>query len=275
MRDQNGGQGFAACACKLRRRLVHRALEEPMSEQPFEPPHERPIELGSGSVKLPLLYFEAKAIGANFAASREAVRRLLPARLSPVPLAPGLGIVVIACFEHRDANLGPHREAAIAFPCTLEGTGFSEKPATFGLFVWKMPSTSQLALEAGQAVWGLPKLRAEIEMQEGAGSSACTAAEGGREILRLEVDAARHRFRHRRVIRVYGVKDGEIVSTPLEAAFEVGVHVLPRSARLTLGDHLLADELRGLDLRPRAAIGSFSCRDLQMVLPRPDRFYPL
>jgi hypothetical protein len=241
---------------------------------PFEERSQQSVTVPSGEVKLPVLCYDSTAVAASFVVSRAPVERLLPPRLRPAPFVPGRALMSIVCFDHRETSVGPFAQAVIAFPCVLAGGGFLAELRTFGWYVWKVAVTSALALEVSESVWGFSGLRAEIAREEDAGRQVCAVAVGGRELLRLKVAVGRRFLRDRRVFRAYAIKGDEMLSTPLETAGRVAPLVWPTSAALSLGDHALGDELHELGVHRGAAFGAAHYRELQGVLPRPDRTYP-
>ena len=242
--------------------------------QPFEERASQSVTVPSGQVKLPILYYDATAVAASFVVSRAPVERLLSPRLRPAPFWPGRALMSVACCDLHETSVGPFAQAVIAFPCVLAGGGLLTELRTFGWHVWKLCVTSPLMLEASESVWGFAGLKAEIAREDGAEWQVFAVAAEGRELFRLRVAVGRRFLRDRRVFRSYALTDAEVRSTPLETAGRVAPQLLPTSATITLGDHPLGDELTALGVRRGFAFGAAHYRELQGVLPRPDRTYP-
>jgi hypothetical protein len=234
------------------------------------------VKLSAGEIKLPVLFYDATAVAASFVVSRAAVGRLLPGPLRPAPFLPGLALATVTAFDHRDASLEPFIEVSVGFPCLLSGGGPLGALKTFGWYVWHRWVSTPAALEASLAIWGGDQALARVTHGEEHGRQVYTVAAEEHEVLRLEVAGGRRFLRDRLVFRTYTVQGTELLSTPLETAGLVAPHVLPSSAALTPGgDHVIAEELRGLGLRRRAVVGAAHWAELQAVLPRADRTYPL
>ena len=66
-------------------------------------------------MRLPVFIYDAVITVASFPARLGALRPLMPDhRVSPARLAPGLGVVSVACVEYRDTEVGPFDEVAIS-----------------------------------------------------------------------------------------------------------------------------------------------------------------
>ncbi|HEY3356185.1 MAG TPA: acetoacetate decarboxylase family protein [Polyangia bacterium] len=233
------------------------------------------VKVAEREVKLPVLFYDATAVAASFAVPRAAVARLLPAPLRPMPFVPTLALMSVAAFEHRDASIGPFTELSVAFPCMLAGGGPLAQLKTFGWYVWQRWLSTEDAVAASDTIWGGTQTLAEVTRAEEDHQQVYAVVAEGREVLRLKVATGRHFLRDRRVFRAYTVQGQELLSTPLETAGLVAPLVLPSSAALTLGDHAVGDEIRGMGVHRHGALGAAHYAELQAVLPRADRAYPL
>ncbi len=105
---------------------------------------------------------------------------------------------------------------------------------------------------------------------ETAAGQRCLVTSGGRLLLELRARRARHRFRRRQVYRSYSVLEGELASAPLETSGRLWP-LAPLGVSLRLGDGLPGPFGSGT----RHAVAALEYAELQGVLPRPDRRYPL
>jgi hypothetical protein len=229
---------------------------------------------------LPVRYFDYASISAVFPASAAQVRRLLPSdRLRLVSLLPGTTAVYLAAMEYRHfsaradgAENEPYNEVAVMFPVQRASAAnvpllpllMPERYPTFGWYVHRLPVTTELALDGGILAWGFPKFLAEITFTESDRTRSCRLRADGKEILTLEVEKVPARPR-RMVEHLYNIKDGEILRTPFEFQGEYGTATLRGGASYTLGDHPIADELRGLKMGHVALMREYSPR-LQALL---------
>ena len=206
--------------------------------------------------RLPVFYYDVSAIMAAFLTPLEKVRALLPSpRMKPLRATPWHAVTVVSCFEYRDSDAGPYNEVAIAFPFTLDDSA----PVLTGLlgeirrgplaYVFKLPVTTELALQFGVDFYNYPKFLASIEFTRAGDWIRCRLAEGERHILTLS--ARRLPVKPSPRWRFHGIttRDNRILRS--EVVVNVGSQAVSRNpAHITLdiGDHELGEQLRQLDL---------------------------
>jgi hypothetical protein len=242
------------------------------------------VELASGQrLHLPLRYHDWSMFMAHFPVSAKQMQDLLPGpRLRPALLLPGVALLTIAGVRYfRTSELAPYDEVIIgtlvlyepkvnvpAVPLLLR-----ERQKGFGFFALHVPVTSEESRDAGIEVWGYPKFIAEIDFEESESKRRCWLRAAGEEILSFEVLRVRRKARPY-VFANFTVKDGELLKAPIRAEGRIGIATLRGGARLTLGDHPIADELRSLRLRPWA-IERIDAAGLHSVLPKAAERLPL
>ncbi len=238
----------------------------------------------SGPVELPILYRAATCVVGLFSAPAAGVRALLPSPdLVPLEKWPGRAMLAFVAFAYHDTSIGPYNEFGIAVPVSYKPR---RKPGlipalrmlstlSFETWVWKLPVTTEAALNAGIDIWGYPKFLADIDFEEGPDSVACRLAAEGKHILTLTVRKKKPATKTYLDFNTYTVKDGDILHTPVRGVSTgMARSVLPHSAALELGDHPLAGELGGLGLSSKAT-ASLYIPDLQTILPEAEQSYPL
>lgn len=146
-------------------------------------------------VKIPIFYYDGEATIGIFPAKLGALRKLLPdRRLSPARLAPGVGTVVVTCFEYRDTDIGDYNELAIGIPLNephfrsnLPGRALLDSISSgqFHSWVHHLPVTTETARRGGIEFYNYPKFLASIEFSEEGGKRNCRLAEGEQEILTM------------------------------------------------------------------------------------------
>ncbi|MEA2671432.1 MAG: hypothetical protein QOG45_1652 [Chloroflexota bacterium] len=216
------------------------------------------VEVGGGSVQLPIHYRRADILTAFFTAGRDAVERLLPDGLHPVNMGRDRTQLAISGANYLDSTLGPYGEVAITVPCThgrrapaIVSAALQTLFPGFGYFVIHLPVTTPLADELGRSVWGYPKFLADIDFDRTPGHQRVRLAEGGAEILSLSVPQRGLPVRDDRPWVFYATRDTDLlrVTTPCRSIYQV----LPGGpgVRLQLGDHRIAAQLRRLRLSTR------------------------
>ncbi|OZM84073.1 acetoacetate decarboxylase [Pseudonocardia sp. MH-G8] len=151
--------------------------------------------------------------------------------------------LVLALVDYRENDLGVYDEVGVALLVRHRGIT--------GTYVHQLPVTQPFTLEAGRALWGLPKWLARAELSISGPDATCHLAdEAGRHVL----TAALHTLPWRLPLRVPGTVtvlapgDGEVLASPVRARIG-GIRVAPGGARVVLGSgHPMADELRALHL---------------------------
>lgn len=222
----------------------------------FQEIEHRPVPWGERTIHVPVFYYDSKSLNALFLAPQNRLKALLPsARMHPIRVTPGRGIVAISAMEYQDNDLGPYNEVAVSIPFTLDRatplfTGILRKsPEVPKLYIRHLPVTTEIARAAGVEFAGYPKFLANITFEKRDGWITCRLAEGdqhiltlaGRELETQEAPRSRsHYFTARggRLLRSEGISSERLQATSTDAS-----HV-----RLQLGDHPISQELKGLGL---------------------------
>jgi hypothetical protein len=171
--------------------------------------------------------------------------------LRPVSVA-GRAPLVLLLVDYRSGDLGAYAEVGVALLVRHRGRT--------GLYVHQLPVTSAFTLEAGRALWGLPKWRAQAELAIDGPSATCRLAdEAGRHVLTAAIRMARLRLPVvlPAAFVTFAPRDGEMLTNPVRGRAD-GVRVgIGGRAHVALGSgHPMADELRaaGLPRRPLVTV---------------------
>ncbi len=122
--------------------------------------------------------------------------------------------------------------------------------------IWRLPVTSKLANDAGVLMWGLPKTIEEIDFEVAGERATFTLSMDGREVLSYSVRASGNRVQPRSASAVYSLYEGAPHVTYINHEYrDMGVEL--GGGSLSLGDHPVADELRGLGLPRRPLMASW------------------
>jgi hypothetical protein len=208
-------------------------------------------EIQGRRLTFPVRIAHAAAACATYLVRTERVAPLVAGTgLEPVSVA-GRTPVVLALVDYRVNDLGDYDEAGVALVVRHGGRT--------GTYISQLPVTQTFTMEAGRALWGLPKWLARAELSISGADATCHLADDtGRHVL----TAAMHALPWRLPLRVPGAvtafapRDGEVLASPVRARVG-GIRVAPGGARLVLGSgHPMADELRALGLprRPLATV---------------------
>jgi len=215
-----------------------------------------PAHWEEGSVPLPTFYHDAMAIQVSLLASADRVRSFLPSpRLHPLRVAPGRCAVAIAAFSFRETDLGPYNEVLVGIPVTLDERSpqFSgilrSLPELPMIFVHRLPVTTERARAPGINFLATPKFLADITFEETDEWVRCRLAEQGVDILSLEVRKGELENAERWHAQMITAREGYLLRWGwLESEQGKRESRGSSDARLELGTHLIAEELREMQV---------------------------
>ncbi|MBW0136824.1 acetoacetate decarboxylase family protein [Pseudonocardia abyssalis] len=206
-------------------------------------------EIQGRRLGFPVRIGEASAACATYLVRTAGVRALLTGTgLEPVSVA-GRTPLFLVLVDYRINDLGDYDEAGVAFLVRHRGRT--------GPYVHQLPVTQTFTMEAGRALWGLPKWLARAELSIDGADATCRLADvDGRHVLTTAIHAAlRLPFTLPGTITALAPHDGGVLASPVRA--RIGGLRVGRGASVVLGSgHPMADELRALGLprRPLATV---------------------
>jgi hypothetical protein len=234
----------------------------------YDPPKERlaPADFGAFHGGSPVVWHRSESYQTLHSASLEAVRAALPTPdLHPVRLPGDRAVLLVAGFQHDVMTAhGVNGRAMLPYGEVMVAALVTRRPAPplvplaapshtglgAGAFVLHLPVTTRAARDAGRLVFGYPKFIADMEFEDAIETCRVRLDEGGRHILTQTIRPAGPTSLMSAPLTLYSVLDGKLIAevTPMFG------HRQRRPGRrggyLELGDHQVADELRGFDLNP-------------------------
>jgi hypothetical protein len=272
--------GSVVAAAFATRRLADERPADIIYGEPFERTPPRPWGAGYGG--MPVVFHHSTSFEAAFGADIEAVRAALPSSdLHPVRLPGGRAIVFVAGLRHAEVTAnGVDGLCALPYGEVMVGALVTRRaapplvplmaPASTGLaagvFVLHLPVTTRVARDVGREAWGYAKFVADIEFDEGIVERRVRLSEGGRHILTLSVRPSGRPSVRSTTQAFYSVLGDELIETLIPTHGFAQSRWGRQGARLELGDHQVADELRGLSLGP-GPILSTSSPSQRLVMP--------
>jgi hypothetical protein len=230
-------------------------------------------------VALPVRIRDAAVASAMFAVPAAPAQAVIAySGLEVAEPLPGRAICSLAFIRYADGDLGPYHEFAVAF--LVHPPGADPPPpgrgvrdlmglrglGSIGAFIHWLPVNQEFTLEAGRSIWGFPKELADIPMDLAGRIKRCAVRLGGRTAIELAVrpglpvpsgsgDAPE--------VNAYSCLDGTTRRTPwtLDAS---GVRMRLGGARVSLGDHPVAEELREIGLDRARALSAATVEHLTM-----------
>jgi hypothetical protein len=208
---------------------------------------------------MPVEVRAASAAVAYYVVPAAAAQTLIqPSGLRIVRTFPRRTLCTIGTMDYRDNDLGEYHEVAITFFVHEPGARslpVVDAPAALlrgGLaaYIHHLPVDAAFSCQAGQKIWGFPKFMSEIDIDRDRGVESSTLTVDGLRVLTQEMRLGGTRsFSERKQIS-YALRDGVLYRTPSVMSGD-GVGFRLGGARLELGDHPIAYELRSLGLPRR------------------------
>jgi hypothetical protein len=203
------------------------------------------------TVVLPVRVREASSVYASFLVPAAAVKRLLPAGLTPLQTIPGRATCTIVGVDYREGDLGQYHEVGVCFLLRPQGGSRldvlsmirNQAPA----YIHRLPVTTSFSCEAGRHIWGFPKDVMDIDFVDSDATRTVTLRDDGHLVLQLSAPRGGTKKFSNVDIEAMGSWGGPVQVTPAQMAGE-GVKAGFRAGQLVLGDHPIAAELRSLGL---------------------------
>jgi hypothetical protein len=215
--------------------------------------------VGRRKVQMPVQVRSATASVAYYLVSAKAAQTLIQASgLRIARVVPGRTLCTIGTMDYRHNDLGMYHEVAITFfvqepgvrTLPLIGTPVSIARGGLAAYIHQLPVDAAFSCQAGQKIWGFPKFMAQIDIRHDRGVESTTLTVEGAHVLTQHVRIGGRRSFGEREQVSYALRNGELHRTPSVMSGE-GVGFRPGGARLELGVHPIAEELRSLGLPKR------------------------
>jgi hypothetical protein len=234
------------------RRPVRRVRGPEMSGQ--TPPMAKPLDDGSWEIQdrrvtFPVRITSAAAAAAVYLVRSDRASRLLAGTGLELVSFAGRTPLALAFVDYHAGDLGSYHEVGVALLVRHRGHT--------GPYIHQLPVTQPFTLEAGRALWGLPKWLARAELSlSGADATCHLADDDGRHVL----TAALRTLPWRLPLNVPGAltalapRDDTVLATRVRGRVS-GIRIGPGGARVVLGgEHPMADELRAIGLPRRPVV---------------------
>lgn len=208
-----------------------------------------PLEDGSWEIRghrvtFPVRIHDAAAACATYMVRADRARaQLAGTGLEPVSVA-GRTLLFLALIDYRVNDLGIYSEVATALPAWHHGK--------IGLHILQLPVTEEFTLEAGRALWGLPKWLGRADLSISGSRGTCRLHEGAEHVLTAVISALPLRipFTIPGAVTALAPREGAVLASPVTArasGLRVGI-----GATVDLGArHPMAAQLRELGLPRR------------------------
>ncbi|NQT71816.1 MAG: acetoacetate decarboxylase family protein [Chloroflexi bacterium] len=227
----------------------------------------RRFEFEGGNLGYPSYFRDGSAAMGLFVVPASAANALIAdSGFEVARIAPGRTIFSLSCVHYDDSDCGVYEEIALSFFVKKMGQGkrlpyistlLDIQRGNIASYTWRLPVTTQLALDAGKYMWGLPKTIEEIDYENADGQATFTWRDGDKEVLSYSVAAQGTRQPATMSPPVYSIFEGSPhVSYLTQTYRDTGIQF--RGGELQLGNHPIADELRSLGLPKRPLISTWN-----------------
>lgn len=217
-------------------------------------------------VTMPVEIRRASQHMATFVVDADAAQRLIDySGLQVCRFLPGRAMVILMLMHYIDGDLGQYYEFGTNVMVNPPGSSAGGPRAlqSAGAFIHHLPVDQAFTLEAGQTIWGYPKVMGDFTIRDGRQFGFDLTIDG-QLVVGMEFRPGlpialtpRHVTQ-----RTYSHRDGITRETQF-AMSSAGVRNRPGGVRMWLGEHPYAKELASLGL-PKRAIMSASVDHVTM-----------
>jgi hypothetical protein len=208
------------------------------------------------AVRMPVEVRDAAASVAYYLVSAKAAQELIaPSGLHIASTLPGRTLCTIGTMDYKDNDLGQYHEVAITFfvhepgsrALPVIGGALAMARGNLSAYIHQLPVDAEFSMEAGRGIWGFPKFMSQIEVTRDKGIESSRLTVDGAHVLTQRMKLGGKRSFGPREQISYALRDGVLYRTPstmsgADVGFRFG------GARLRLGNHPIAEELRSLGL---------------------------
>jgi len=213
--------------------------------QSFGLPLQRRVLSDGTECSLPIRYFDSQCLIATFLTEMDRARHALEGTgLQAVPQEDGKALVVLACWEYRDTDIGPYNEVALTIVSAAPG---DPVPA---IYVVDLPVTTDVANRAGRELWGYNKFVATIDIRRD-GKTFSTTVHDPRKVPICTLEGTRSASVPVASSDIYSfnIQGGRVIKTHVQVPTPMHVST-GEGFLLKIGNsrHHMAENLRGLGL---------------------------
>jgi len=180
---------------------------------------------------------------------------IAPSGLRMAQVLPGRTLCTIGSMAYLDNDLGQYHEVAITF--FVHEPGARSLPAVgaaaamlrgrLPVYIHQLPVDAEFSCAAGRGIWGFPKFMSSIDISRDHGLETVVLTVEGSHVLTQRVRLGGRRAFGERPQASFALRDGMLYRSPSTMSGElVGFRL--GGARIELGDHPIAHELRSLGL---------------------------
>ena len=227
------------------------------------PADENPsYEIQGQTIALPVEVRDAAGGIASFVVPSAIAQTLVGDAFEIAEFLPRRTLLMLACIDYKDNDLGDYNEVAVNFFVRTRGAArgipyigafMDMGRGSLAAFSYKMPVNQSFTCEAGSTIWGFPKTVERIDFDYGTeGRFGALLEMEGRKVFELSMQRGGDGARAEMALESYSYINGIPHTTPfVQTSSGMGIKLGGGGFSLSLGDHPLAITLRELGLPKR------------------------
>ena len=227
--------------------------------------HQRRFEIEGTDLGYPTQFRDGASAAALFAVNSRAAQELIQGTgFEIAEIAPGRGVLAFTCVHYTDTDCGVYEETAQAFFVRrldrthdaidqLPGVGAylaswrNLIAGNVASYTWRLQVTTTLSQQCGLQMWGFPKEIGDIEFVQRDDQLRCSLRMDDRDVFQFIMRAAGQSTPKPVTSTVYSIFEGAQHASHLTQRYRDTGYGWG-GAKVMLGDHPMADELRTLGL---------------------------
>lgn len=205
---------------------------------------------------LPIHFANTLFINAAFPLPSSKTQHLLPSSspLHLIEVFPGRAVLVVSFALYRQSPFGSYAEAVLSLMASHEKTtpvltlAQLMQQSRYPAYVLHMLVNSQEARQMGDAIWGLPRILADVRMTEQAGQVLCEAAIEGQTVLQFVVERPKTDRARTMQIETYSQRNGMLLRSVMTCSARLYGRTQGGGATLSWGNHPIGQSLSVLEV---------------------------
>lgn len=205
--------------------------------------------------EMPIKTWNASAMIAAFPCDYERARALIPDSDLQAFRLWNKAVLIVTVIDYRETDIGSYIEFSIAIACTYgPSPGPRLLPALFmklfhtGQYVLDLPVSSEISVKGGRGIWGMPKHRANLDFVTGNKWISSQYNLDGNMVSRLDIKRPKRYWLPLNMRATnYCAFRGMMMRSFIYFRSKAGMDVVKPEARLVLGDHPRAAQLKSLN----------------------------
>lgn len=200
---------------------------------------------------MPIHFANSLFVNAAFPLPSNKASALLPdnAQINLVEVFPRRAVLVVSCALYRESPCGTYAEAVVALMASHEKTipvmtlAKLTQESRYPAYVLHMLVNSAEAQRIGDELWGLPRVLAEVTIEEQPRRVICEAALDGQSVMRFVADRPQTDRTRSMQVETYTQREGTLLHAAMHCQAGAYGRTQGGGASITWGEHPIAQRL--------------------------------